>query len=79
MIKEIIKRHAYKIVYKDFIKYEGLFVGKYDAKHGGESFMYGVSFVMEAIAYSISDEAGEAFIDLFFSNLIASEDEASKE
>lgn len=79
MIKDLIKKYAYKIVYEDLIKREGLYVGKYDAKHGKISFMNGISYVMEAIAYSISDEAGEAFIDLFFSNLIASEDEASKE
>lgn len=75
MIKAIIKKYAYKIVYKDLIKNEGLFVGKYDAKHGGESFMYGVSFVMESIAYSVSEDTGETFIDLFFGNLIASEGE----
>ena len=79
MIKELIKKCAYKIVYKDLIKNEGLFVGKYDAKHGGESFMYGVSFVMESIAYGISKDVGDEYFDLFLNNLIASEDEAAKE
>ena len=75
MIKEIIKKYAYKIVYRDLIKNEGLYVGKYDAKHGGRMFMSGIHFVMESIAYSVSEDTGEAFIDLFFGNLIASEEE----
>ena len=75
MIKEIIKKHAYKIVYKDLIKCEGLYVGKYDAKYGGYSFMHGIYFVMGHITYSISEDTGDAFYDLFVSNLIASEDE----
>ena len=79
MFKEIIKKYAYKIVYKDLIKHEGLYIGKYDAKNGGKGFMNGISFVMESIAYSISEDTGEAFIDLFFGNLIVSEDEAAKE
>lgn len=79
MIKEIIKRNAYKIVYKDLIKQEGLYIGKYDAKHGRENFMYGVSFVMESIAYGISKDVGDEYFDLFLNNLIASEDEAAKE
>lgn len=79
MFKEIIKKYAYKIVYEDLIKREGLYVGKYDAKHGKISFMNGISYVMEAIAYSISEKTAVVFIDLFFSNLLASEDEAAKE
>ena len=79
MIKEIIKKYAYKIVYKDLINQEGLYIGKYDAKHGKISFMNGISCVMESIAFSISEDTGETFIDLFLGNLIASEDEAARE
>ena len=75
MIKEIIKKYAYKIVYKDLIKTEGLFIGKYDEKHGGKEFMSGVYFAMGHIAYSVSEDTGDAFYGLFISNLIASEDE----
>ena len=73
MIKEIIKKHAYKIVYKGLIKREGLYVGKYDAKHDGKEFMSGVYFAMGHIAYSVSEDTGDAFYGLFISNLIASE------
>ena len=76
--KYIIKKYAYKIVYKDLIKQEGLYIGKYDAKHGGESFMYGISYVMETLAYSISEDVGDEYFDLFLNNLVASEDEAAK-
>lgn len=51
----------------------GLFIGEYDARNGDEHFMYGISVVMESIAYHVSDEVGDAFSDLFTRNMIESE------
>ena len=69
MIKELIKKYAYKIVYKDLIKTEGLFIGKYDEKHGGKEFMSGIYFVMGYIAYRVSEDIGDAFYNSFVSKL----------
>lgn len=51
----------------------GLFVGKYDAEHGNEHFMYGVNTVMESLAYMISDKVGDTFNEAFTRNMIKSE------
>lgn len=69
MIKELIKKYAYKIVYKDLIKTEGLLIFKYDEKHGGKEFMSGVYFVMGYIAYRVSEDIGDAFYNLFISKI----------
>ena len=52
----------------------GLFIGEYDARNGDEHFMYGISTVMESIAYRAGNDIGDAFSDLFTKNLIKSED-----
>ena len=51
----------------------GMFIGRYDAKHGSEKFMYGVSTVMEYLAYRVSDGYGDAFSDEFVNNMVESE------
>ena len=66
------KKEAYQMVLDDLSKCD-LFVGICDAKNGKESFMYGISTVMEAIAYSIDEETGDKFSDMFIKNLIDSE------
>lgn len=55
-----------------------LFVGKYDAEHGKEHYMYGIASVMESIAYSVSEEVGEAFSTRFAKNMVASEQKACR-
>ncbi len=69
----MFKKLAYKIVLNDLSKC-GMFVGKYDARNGKEDFMYGISTVMESIAYHVSDKVGDNFSDTFIKNMIASED-----
>ena len=51
----------------------GLFCGRYDAKNGDEKFMYGISTVMEYLAYLVSEEYGEQFDAEFVKNMIESE------
>lgn len=63
-------KEAYKMVFDDMTSKVELFTGIYDAKHGSKEFMYGVSTVMEYIAYSIDEETGIDFEDLFVNNLI---------
>lgn len=50
-----------------------IFNGIYNAKNGSVQFMYGISTVMECLAYMVSDEYGDSFSDTFINNLIASE------
>jgi hypothetical protein len=70
---------AYRIVYNDMLNSGcGLLVGEYDAKNGSEQYMYGVSTVMEWIAYRVSEETGNDFSDLFVKNLIKSIDKANE-
>lgn len=54
----------------------GMFEGRYDAKNGNPEFMYGISTVMECLAYRVSDEYGDSFSDTFVQNLIISEQKA---
>ena len=58
---------AYRIVYNDILNSGcDLLVGKYDAKNGNEKFMYGISTVMEFIAYRVSEADGDAFSDVSY-------------
>lgn len=70
---------AYRIVFNDMMNSGcGILVGEYDAKNGSEKYMYGVSTVMEWIAYRVNEETGYDFSDLFTKNLIKSIDKANK-
>lgn len=67
-------REAYRIVLNDILNNDcEMFVGNYDAKNSSAEFMYGISTVMEYIAYSICDEQGDDFSNMFKKNMIASE------
>jgi len=66
------KKEAYKIVFED-LKEIGLFVGKYDARHGIRRYMMGIQIVMDAIAAEISEEEYDKFDTEFVNNLIESE------
>ena len=70
-------REAYRIVLNDILN-NGceMFVGNYNAKNRSAEFMYGISTVMEHIAYSVCDEQGDDFSNLFIKNMIASEQKA---
>ena len=54
----------------------GLFCGRYDAKNGSADVMHGIAFVMEYLAYLVSDDYGEEFEDTFLKNMIKSEERA---
>lgn len=72
-------KEAYSRVLNDMLNSEcGLLVGKYDAKNGDPSYMYGISTVMEWIAYRVSDEDGDAFSAMFIKNMIESEESVDK-
>ena len=71
------KSEAYQIVFDDLMQID-LFRGIYDARHGNEHYMHGISVVIEYIAQSISDECYEKFNTEFIQNMIKSEKKWTK-
>lgn len=69
------KKRAYAIVLFDLMEC-GLCVGKCDWSERSTGFMHGIETVMEQIAYSVSEEVGDAFDDTFVRNLLESQDKA---
>lgn len=68
---------CYFEVFKDIIQNgPELFKGIYDARNGKEEFMYGISTVMEYIAYEAdsSEELYNKFSDSFINNMISCEE-----
>ena len=66
---------AYHLVYDDMVsKWPKLFKGCYDAKHGNNSFMYGICTVMEFIADKVSPEVYDKFSTEFVTNMNKSEE-----
>ena len=51
-----------------------MFRGEYDAKNGNEDFMYGVSTVMEYLAYRVDDKFYQEVSDTFIHNMVKSEE-----
>lgn len=75
MRKEKLEQ-AYKVVFEDMRKNSpSFFFGNYDAKNGKESFMFGVSTVMEFIAMRADslEKMYENFSDEFTKNMVKSE------
>lgn len=70
------KEEAYKIVFNDLTKCN-LNIGIYDARNKKTNhFMYGITDVMEQIAYGISEKVGDAFSEIMTNNQIISENKA---
>lgn len=66
------KKEAFETVFDELTRID-LFMGKYDAKHGDENLMYGISTVMEYIANQIDEKVCRDFEDEFVKNMIKSE------
>lgn len=61
---------AYRVVYNDILNSEcDLLLGVYDAENSNKHFMYGISTVMEWIAYRVSEKDGDAFSEMFIKNM----------
>ena len=74
------KQEAYRIVYNDILNRDiGLFLGKFDAKNGKPEFMYGISTLMDFIAYESSEADYEDFQKIWFENFQKSIDNAKKQ
>lgn len=68
-------QECYAVVLNDILeKGDSLFTGCYDANNGSIEFMRGIAMVMEYLAYSVSDDNGAEFSDLFIENIIKSKE-----
>ena len=65
------KSEAYKIVFNDLMRIN-LYKGIYDAKNGNDTFMFGISSVMESIAAGVSEDCHNEFSKIFIQNMIKS-------
>ena len=66
-----VKAAAYKIVFNDLMQ-NPMFRGKYDAEHGSQAFMHGISTIMENIAWNVSQDCYEDFQNEFCKNMAES-------
>lgn len=55
-----------------------MFRGEYDAKHGNESFMYGIATVMESLAMLVDDTFYQEVSDVFIHNMVKSQEKIQK-
>ena len=67
-----MEQNAWKVVYDELMKV-GLFRGNYDARNGGDQYMHGIWTVMENIAYHVSEECADNFVETFATNMIGSQ------
>ena len=72
MTKEEIRQLVSKMMERP------LFRGKYDAKYGNESFMYGIATVMEYLASLVDDTFCQEVCDVFTHNMVKSQEKVSK-
>lgn len=66
--KKIVKK-----IIEDLMEQNGLFAGNYDAVNGNLEFMYGVSSLLEYLAYSVDENFGNDVEDVFVKNILKSE------
>lgn len=55
-----------------------MFRGEYDAKHGSESFMYGIATVIEYLASLADDTFCQEVSDVFTHNMVKSQKKIHK-
>ena len=55
-----------------------MFRGEYDARHGDESFMYGIATVMEYLASCVDDIFYQEISDVFIHNMVKSQEKVGK-
>ena len=62
-----------KKVIETIIQNEGLFAGNYDAVNGSPEFMFGISSLLEYLAYAVDENFGIKIDDTFIKNMLKSE------
>ena len=62
-----------KKVVETIMQNEGLFAGNYDAVNGNPEFMFGISSLLEHLAYAVDETFGNEIEDAFIKNMLKSE------
>jgi len=68
------KKAMLKEVIDELMTTCNLFNGTYDAKNGNEHFMYGVSTVLTALAFRVSEDYANEVEETFFKNMEKSQE-----
>lgn len=63
------KKAMLREVIDELMAMSEIFNGTYDAKNGNEHFMYGVSTVLTALAFRVSEEYADKVEETFFENM----------
>jgi hypothetical protein len=63
-----------KKVVETIMQNEGLFAGNYDAVNGSPEFMFGISSLLEYLAYAVDENFGIEIDDAFIKNMLKSEE-----
>ena len=71
-LNENEKQTVRKII-REIMQNGGLFAGNYDAVNGNPEFIYGISSLLEYLAYSVDENLGNEVEELFVKNMIKSE------
>lgn len=67
------EKQTMRKVIETIIQRDGLFAGNYDAENGNSDFMYGISSLLEYLAYSVDTDFGNEVEDIFAENMLKSE------
>lgn len=68
------EKQTIRKVIETIMQNEGLFAGNYDAINGNPEFMYGISSLLEYLAYSVDENFGNEIEDTFIKNMLKSEE-----
>ena len=66
-------------VIKTLMQNGGLFAGNYDAVNGNPEFMYGISSLLEYLAYAVDEDFGNKVEDEFVKNMLKNEKSLDKQ
>ena len=72
------EKQTMRKVIETIIQSNGLFAGNYDAENGNSDFMYGISSLLEYLAYSVDADLGNEVEDIFGENMLKSEKSLDK-
>lgn len=76
-LNENEKQTMQKVI-ETIIQSDGLFAGNYDAENGNSDFMYGISSLLEYLAYAVDADLGNEVEDIFVENMLKSEKSLDK-
>lgn len=72
------EKQTMRKVIETIMQNDGLFAGNYDAVNGNPEFMYGISSLLEYLAYSVDENLGNEVEDIFVKNMIKSKKSLDK-